>query len=588
MSRRIFPRAKILAALLALLCAVFPVPHSTAAEPNVRGFLSTNTAGVGDAVEYELTIEGELTENPPAPGVDGIEVSGPGVNRQLSIINGNMTHRLILTYQLVPKREGKFTIPALEVRVGGKVLRTLPATLTVAPGGTMKEAGDFAFAKISLAKKSLYVGEVAPMEVRFYLDATARWNLPGMPTPSGDGFTTRPFEKPTERNVTLGGKRYDIATFSTVITPGKAGKISVGPMPANFVVSRLDRRAQRFDIFSGGFGPAQELTVTAQELEIEVKPLPVAGRPKDFSGAIGKFEFEATGTPQRVKAGEPVSMKLVIKGSGNFDRIGQPPLAEPDGWTTYSAKQDFKAGDSAGIEGVKTFELPVTPTANKTTMPVFAFSFFDPEAAKYVTLKSAAAPLAVEGAPVIAAATPAPAGVKIPEPPKEQPKPAVQDILANLPDIGAASAAFGPSASPAVFLATLFAPAPVAFVFLAWRRRRSDGKLARIAALRRERASLLSQVKGAAGRAEVLDAAVKAMRIQTQIESGGAAADDDAVALLGSRKLDAETEKSLREIFEARAELLYAGAARESDRISDRERDRVMDAMANFEKSPKR
>ena len=72
------------------------------------------------------------------------------------------------------------------------------------------------------------------------------------------------------------------------------------------------------------------------------------------------------------------------------------------------------------------------------------------------------------------------------------------------------------------------------------------------------------------------------------IETDGTLADEDADTFLGSRKLDAETEKSLREIFEARTELLYAGAARESDRISDSERDLVMDALANFERSSRR
>ena len=587
MSRRVFFRLQFrfvaLLALLLPLCAAF-------AETKVRGMLSTNTASVGEAVEYELIIEGsETPENPPAPNVDGIEVRGPSVNRQMSFINGNVSNRLILTYSLMPKREGKFTIPALDVRVGGRVLRTLPATLTVAPGETMKEAGDLAFAKISLEKKELYVGEVAPMEVRLYLDATARWSNLSMPTLSGDGFTTRPFGKPSERNTVLSGKTYHLVTFSTVITPGKAGKISIGPVPVNLVVSKPSRNQPRFDIFGQGFGTAQEMSISAPVLEIEVKPLPVAGRPKDFSGAIGKFQFEATGTPERVKVGEPLSMKLTIRGSGNFDRIGQPPLAEPDGWTTYSAKQDFQAGDSAGTEGVKTFALPVTPTVNRTTMPVFAFSYFDPDAAKYVTLKNSAAPLIVEGAPVVVVPTPAPATAKKPEQPNAEPKaPAVQDILANLPDIGGASVAFGPSVSPAVFLSALFAPVPVAFALVAWRRRRSDGKLARIAALRRERSGLISQVRIAASRAEVLDAAVKALRIHTQLENGGAKPDDDADALLGSRKLDAETEQSLREIFNARTELLYAGAARESDRISERERDCVMDAITSFEKSPKR
>lgn len=177
-------------ALLLPLCA-------TAADSKVRGILSSHTAGVGEAVEYELIIEGGgQLENEPALNVDGIEVRFAGQNRQMSFINGNVSNRLILTYQLVPKREGKFTIPAVEVQIGGKVFKTLPAALTVAPGEKMKEVGDLAFAKIFLPKKSLYVGEVVPMEVRLYLDGTSRWDLRAMPAQTGDGFTTRPFENP--------------------------------------------------------------------------------------------------------------------------------------------------------------------------------------------------------------------------------------------------------------------------------------------------------------------------------------------------------------------------------------------------------
>lgn len=587
MTRRLFFRLRLpFAALLALL---FPICAAHAA-PKVSGALSSSTASVGEAVEYELTIEGaDAPDEIPALNVDGLQIQQMGQNRQLSIINGNVSNRLILTYSVVPKREGKFTIPAVEVRAGGQVLKTQPATLTVAPGEAVQETGDLAFAKISLAKKSLYVGEVAPMEVKFFLDASARWNLPKMPTLSGDGFTMRPFDKPAQRNVELGGKTYLVVTFKTVLTPGKAGKLNIGPMPAELSVSKPgNRRARRpdpfDDIFGRNFAPPQEITVTAPALEIEVKPLPFEGRPKDFSGAIGNFEFDASGTPQRVKAGEPVSMKLTIKGSGNFDRIGQPQLVKADGWQVYSAKEDFQ-GDSGATEGTKTFELPVTPLTANTMMPVFIFSYFDPEAEKYVTLKSASAPLVVEDAQP--SATPTPAPLKTPDVPREQPKSAEQDILANLPDIGPASAAFAPSFSPAVFFSMMFAPVPLAVLFIAWRRRRNDSKLARITALKREKAALLAQVKSAAGRAEVLDAAVKAMRIHVQLENG-AAPEDDASTLLKLRKVDAETEKVLRDIFEARTELLYAGVGRADDRIAETERDRVLDAVTTFERSAKR
>ena len=585
MTRRTFLKLRFrvvgLLALLLPLCAAL-------AESRVRGTLSSASVSVGEAVEYDLIIEGDAApDNPPVPAVDGLELRGTSQSSQLSIVNANVSRRVTFTYTLIAKREGRFTIPALEVRVGGRVLKTLPVTLTVTPGEAANEAGDLAFAKISLPKRSLYVGEVAPLEIRLYLNAEARWDLRNSPALEGDGFSILPLGKPAQREVELAGKRYHLVTFSTVITPARAGKIGIGPVPLNLAVSKMGRNQPRYDLFAPRFGPAQEMSVNAPALEIQVSPLPVEGRPDSFSGAIGKFEFAAQGTPDRVKLGEPVSMTLTIKGSGNFDRIGQPPLAEPEGWTAYSAKQKFDDGGSGGTEGVKTFELPVTPTAKKSTMPVFAFSYFDPEAAQYVTLKSAPAPLSVEGEP-LTAVRPAPAETTRPEPPKAEPKGLAQGLLGNLPDIGPASAAFAPSLSPAVFFSMMFAPVPVAFALFAWRRRRSDEKLARLAALRRERAALLSQVKGAAGRAEVLDAAVKAMRLQTQLENDDAQADDDADALLGSRELDAETGKSLREIFEARTELLYAGGARASDHISDRERDRVMELIGEFEKSPRR
>jgi hypothetical protein len=582
MSPGIFSRLRrSLAALLALLlplCAAL-------AESRVRGTLSTNTASVGEAVEYELSIDGdERAEETPGPNVDGLELRGTSTSTQIGMINSRVSRRVVITYTLVPKREGKFDIPALEVNVGGRVLKTLPATLTVTPGESMKEAGDLAFAKISLPKKALYVGEVAPMEMRLYLDATANWNLPAMPALSGDGFTTRPFEKPSERRVELDGKPYNLVTFSTVITPGKAGKISVGPVPVRLVVSKPTRDPNRFDMFRRNLAPPQEMTVAAPVLELEVKPLPVEGRPKDFSGAIGKFEFDASGTPGRVKVGEPLSMKLTIKGSGNFDRIGQPPLAEPEGWTTYSAKEDFTAISKAGTEGVKTFELPVTPTVNKTTMPVFAFSFFDPETAKYVTLKNAAAPLTVEGAPVAAAATPTPAPAA-PDKPKAEAKPAVADILANVPVLGKGRASFGPRTSPAVFFGVMAAPLPILAALLAWRARRRDEKAQRVAAMRREKSALLARVKSATARAGVIDAAAKAMQIQTALDTGRMETDADAEALLASRQLDDETANSVREIFEARNELLYAGAAHGTNGISERERDRLIETLAIFEKS---
>jgi hypothetical protein len=321
---------------------------------------------------------------------------------------------------------------------------------------------------------------------------------------------------------------------------------------------------------------------------MQVKPLPAEGRPKDFAGAIGKFQFSATGTPERVKIGEPVAMKLTIQGRGNFDRIGQPPLVQPDGWTTYSAKEQFLPGDGLGTEGVKTFELPVTPIAKQTAMPVFAFSFFDVETEKYVTLKSAAAPLQVDGEPTVAIRPGTAADVAKPEPPKAEPKPAAPgDILANLAELGAAGG-FGLRISPTVLFGVMAAPLPVILALLAWRSRRGDEKALRAAALRRERAALLARVRNSPDRAEALDAAVRILQIDSATEAGEAGTGAELAQVLGARTLDAESEEAIRGLFDLRNELLYAGGSRGEERLDDRERDRVLETLAAYGRSARK
>ena len=562
------------------------------AEPKVRGSLSTATAGVGELIEYELTIEGASSPDEPTfPQVDGLEVRGTSHGSQLSIVNANVSRRVTITYTLVAKREGKFTIPAIAIEVDGRRMTTQPANLSITPGEATNVAGDLAFANLWVEKKTVYLGEIVPLEVRLYLDAGANWNLQGMPPLAGEGFTIQPMGKPSQRDVPLAGKTYHLVTFRTVITPGKAGKISIGPVTVPLLVSKPSKNAAQYRLFSPRFDPMQEMKVEAPALEMQVKLLPAEGRPKDFSGAIGKFEFSGTGTPDRVKIGEPVSVKLTIKGRGNFDRIDQPPLADPSGWTTYSAKQNFEAGDTLGTDGVKTFELPVTPTAKKSSMPVFAFSFFDPDAGKYVTLTSAAAPLQVDGeplAPAVAVSAKENGGSK-PLQPKEEPKaPAVQDILANLPELGAVANGYGLRTSPWILLSAMFAPLPVLLGLLAWRSRKVDASAQRNAELRREKSNLLARVRKSSDRAEVLDAAARVLQIDGALDAGAAAKEGGLADVLAARKLDDAADRAVRELFEARNELLYAGGARGGDQLGESERDRLLETLAIYERAARK
>jgi hypothetical protein len=266
--------------------------------------------------------------------------------------------------------------------------------LKVTPGEKTTGEGDLAFGEIRVSRKTVYVGEDVPVDILYFLDRSARWNATKAPTLDGDGFTTRRVVEGGQKEAELAGKKYARVLLRTVATPTKAGRFSLGPAKMHFVYSK--QQNTRYSPGGvGTFGPEQEVVVSAPAVELEVKPLPVNGRPKDFDGAVGKFQLTATGRPDRVKAGDPVTMTVIITGQGNFDRIKAPALDEPTGWRTYPATDKFDTNAFSSLTGGwKTFEIAVVPEEEKTETPVFTFSYFDPDEAKYVTLKSDPTPLA--------------------------------------------------------------------------------------------------------------------------------------------------------------------------------------------------
>src|SRR4029079_18158512 len=98
-----------------------------------------------------------------------------------------------------------------------------------------------------------------------------------------------------------------------------------------------------------------------------------------------------------------------ISGRGNFDRVNAPLLEDDRGWHKYPPSSKFKQDDEVGISGTKTFDTVISPNENKQSLPVLAFSYFDPAKEQYVTLHSESMAITVQGgaaAPAVAAQPP--------------------------------------------------------------------------------------------------------------------------------------------------------------------------------------
>jgi hypothetical protein len=200
-----------------------------------------------------------------------------------------------------------------------------------------------------------------------------------------------------------------VLTWTTALSAVKAGDYSLSlELPVQLTVRENARKRQSsgdpFDddsFFDDFFGNTvqKQVTLRSQAQAQSVLPLPLANRPTNFSGALGQFTIAAEASPDHVNAGDPITLRLTVTGQGNFDRVSSDLLNNSADWKSYKPVARFAPADSVGLEGTKTFEQAVVPLqSGHLNIPTLSFSYFDPEAARYVTRTTA--PIAIDVAPV--------------------------------------------------------------------------------------------------------------------------------------------------------------------------------------------
>jgi hypothetical protein len=576
------------------------------ADVSVDAKLSHRVSEVGAPMQLEIRVDGGAVDGrAPNLKVDGLEINfiGPSYSTGIETLNGRTRTSIhtTLSYDVIAQREGDFTIPSVALSVGGKTYSTQPIALKVQKRGTKGAGNDaanaIAFAEIDVAKKTAYVGEVVPVEVRLYIKAGIRSEVSKMIDISGDGFTVQKSPEPQQQTEMRNGTEYGVIIYRTVMTPSKAGKLTVGPTEIPFVAQVPRPRqggkgsfgGQVFDlddIFGGlsRFEERRRFEQQAPAVEIDVKPLPAEGRPKNFSGAVGVFSFQGEGSPTRLKVGDPVTMRLKVSGTGNFDRMTAPAMENDQGWQAYDASEKFEPVDAMKTTGSKTFEMPIVPNGPHRETPTFVFAYFDPKAEKYVTLRSKPQALMIEGTAAAGAA----AKPEIQsQPPEERPKAesrAATDLLGLRYEAGTIRA-FSPLYARREFWLVQGIPALGMLVLVAARMMRRDPRRVQHAALERQRADAWKRLRGDQNPADFWEHAARVVQFDTAIATGVEPGGVDADVVRRVRALDPETMVGVEEIFENRGALLFAGRGASERQIAPEQRSRI---LATLEKLGRR
>ena len=406
-------RSSILLICLFIACACFSQVIRVSTPSRVE-------AGENFRVSFKVTTQDVDDFRSGLHSTDVVEViAGPYTSSESSfqMVNGHTSSSssITYTYTLYAAKSGVYNIPAAHARVGGKQISSRPAKVTVVGSAQgrgnnspkmheddnyqphMKAAGSAIsgrdlFIKVNANKKKVYEQEPILLTYKVYtlVDLT---QLEGK-MPELTGFHTQEIPLPQQKSFHIervNGKPYRTVTWSQyVMYPQMTGKMEIPSITFKGIVVQQNRSVDPFEaFFNGGSGYVEvKRNIVAPSIKIDVLPLP--HKPANFSGGVGKFNISAQLNKNELKAGDPLSLRIVVGGIGNLKLIKQPVVNFPKDWDKYDPKVTDKTKlTSNGLEGNMIYDILAVPrNQGHYTIPPVELTYYDTSLNQYKTIKT--------------------------------------------------------------------------------------------------------------------------------------------------------------------------------------------------------
>ena len=337
-------------------------------------------------------------------------VGGPNQSISYSYLNGKRTYQKKYSYYLQPTKRGKFNIGQAEIQIEGEIYKTTPVAVEVTTAvdkptdGNNSEliASDNIHLVAEISKANPYLNEGISLQYKLYV------------SPRVDVSDWRPIDSPKytdfwSQNIDIGRLQVKNGTYKgedyryvvlqqTVLYPQKTGKLTIEPLTLNVSVQvPSDRR----DIFGRRISETIQKTIAADRKVIQVKSLPTEGKPTNFTGAVGSFNFSVSTTKNTLNATESLQAKVRVSGNGNLKLFQLPKLTTPGSLEVYEPEhqEDVKTNMN-GMYGSITDSYTIVPQLKgKYPISPVAFSYFDVRTESYKTITSEELMVNVENGP---------------------------------------------------------------------------------------------------------------------------------------------------------------------------------------------
>lgn len=383
--------------------AAFMVPQppiDTHSPIEVDGRFDPPRVAAGQSTVYRLTLtvlEQSVDWPDTLPFPEGWKVRRGAHSQFLQSFGAGILPRTTFLFHVTPSASGRFTLPPFTLQARGEAVTVPAATLEVLPPGTPGLERPTRL-RIAVPGGGLYAGQSIPVDVLLTGRSNGTVQTLAQPQITGeDLLVDRAYSLQRVEQRALEGQLVPMFIYQTLITPLRPGAVELSAHGFT-----LDTQPGATVIVRGNavVTPAQAIytLIDADPVTLDVRPLPEAGRPDSFNGAIGRFTVDAPVlSTNRLRIGGLLTLTLVVRGQGNLERLTPPPIPATPEWQVLPTVREAVPPTVIRQRGFAVFEYRLVPLSDSiTATPAIPFSAFNPATGHYEDLSLQPLSLTVE------------------------------------------------------------------------------------------------------------------------------------------------------------------------------------------------
>ena len=365
------------------------ITNSLLAQIQFEAKVSKNSLGLNERLRVDFIMNDD-GDNFTPPNFDGFRVvGGPSQQVSQSWINGRSSFQKSYSYYLLPLQKGTLTIRQASVEINGHIYKTNPVKINVTnaieqpkdPNNAPQiSANDALHLVAEVSKTNPYINEPITVVYKLYFSyniGISNWRELNKPKYNNFWSQNIDIKELVAEEGKYNGERYRYVVLrKTVLYPQKSGKLEIEPLSLDLDVQLPTNRR---DVFGRVQVVEDSKRVSAPSRIVTVKPLPEAGKPADFSGAVGNFSFKVTPSKTTLKNGESLELKVAVSGKGNLKLFDLPKPVVPNSFEMYDPVHSENVQTPlSGMTGSIIDSYTIIPQfKGKYPIKPMSFSYFD-------------------------------------------------------------------------------------------------------------------------------------------------------------------------------------------------------------------